>query len=364
MEKPCRILIAEDEAVIAIDIAKTLEKLSYKVIGSCRNGREVIQKAVDLKPDLILMDVMLDGKISGIDAAEEIMNTHDIPVIYLTAYADTATLEKAKLTEPFGYILKPYDERTLHTSIEMALYKHDINKKLKERTQELKAEKEKSDLLLQNILPIQIIKELKEKGVIKPRDYECVSLLFTDFEGFTRLASNMPPGELVAELNEIFMNFDKIINKYGLEKLKTIGDSYMVGGGFPVETKEHAVNIVRAAIEMQNMIIARNNTSKHEWKMRAGVHSGNIVAGVVGKIKYSYDVWGNTVNLASKMERHSIPGKINVTAATFNLIKDEFDCEYRGAIDIPGNGKIDMYYVIADKSLNVNRKIESVPVSG
>jgi class 3 adenylate cyclase/AmiR/NasT family two-component response regulator len=350
MEKSCRILIAEDEAVIAIDIAKTLKKLSYNVIGSCRNGRDVIQKTIELKPDLILMDVMLDGKISGIEAAEEIMSTHDIPVIYLTAYADSATLEKAKLTDPFGYVLKPYDERTLHTSIEMAIYKHEINKKLKIRTEELKAEKEKSDLLLQNILPIQIIKELKENGIIKPRDYDCVSLLFTDFEGFTQLASSMPPGELVAELNEIFKNFDMIIHKYGLEKLKTIGDSYMVGGGFPVETNDHAIKIVSASIDMQEIIIKRNRYSKFEWKMRAGIHSGNIVAGVVGKIKYSYDVWGNTVNLASKMERHSMPGKINITAATYNLIKDEFDCEYRGAIDIPGNGKVDMFFVSGFKS--------------
>jgi class 3 adenylate cyclase len=364
MEQSCRILVAEDESVIAVDIIKTLEKLSYKVIGSCRNGRDVIKKAVELKPDLILMDVMLDGNISGIEAAEEIMNTHDIPVIYLTAYADPVTLEKAKLTEPFGYILKPFDERTLHTSIEMAMYKHEINKKLKERTAELKKEKEKSDLLLQNILPIPIIKELKEKGVIRPRDYNSVSLLFTDFEGFTQLASSMPPGELVSELNDIFRNFDMIINKYGLEKLKTIGDSYMVGGGFPIESKDHAVNIIKAAIDMFEIIKVKNSNSKYVWRMRAGVHSGNIVAGVVGKIKYSYDVWGNTVNLASKMEKQSSPGKINVSAATYELIKNDFECEYRGIAEIPGNGKIDMYFVNNYKSPELRniKKISSIIV--
>jgi class 3 adenylate cyclase len=356
-------LIAEDESVIAVDIAKTLERLSYKVIGSSRNGKDVIKKAGELKPDLILMDILLDGKITGIQAAEEIMNIYDIPVIYLTAYADPATLEKAKLTEPFGYILKPYDERTLHTSIEMALYKHEINKKLKERTEELKAEKEKSELLLQNILPIPIIKELKEMGIIKPYGYESVTLLFTDFEGFTQIASSMPPGELVAELNEIFKNFDMIIRKYGLEKLKTIGDSYMVGGGFPIETKDHAVNIIKAAIDMLEIVRGRNSNSKYEWKMRAGAHSGNIVAGVVGKIKYSYDVWGNTVNLASKMEGLSMPGKINITAATYELIKDEFDCEYRGNAEIPGNGMIEMYFVNGYKSPKIKSKKETIPAS-
>ena len=363
MQQSPRILIAEDESVIAIDLAKTLENLSYKVIGSSRNGKDVIKKAGVLKPDLIIMDILLDGKINGIQAAEEIMNTFDIPVIYLTAYADPATLEKAKLTEPFGYILKPFDKRTLHTSIEMALYKHEINKKLKERTEELKIEKEKSELLLQNILPIPIIKELKEMGIIKPFDYESVTILFTDFEGFTQLATSMPPGELVAELNELFKNFDMIIHKYGLEKIKTIGDSYMIGGGFPIETEDHAVSIVKAAIDMLEIVKERNSNSKYEWKMRAGAHSGNIVAGVVGKIKYSYDVWGNTVNLASKMERLSMPGKINITAATYELIKHKFDCEYRGNAEIPGNETIEMYFVNGYKSSKIKSKKEVVPAS-
>ena len=363
MEHSPRILIAEDESVIAIDLAKTLEKLSYNVVGSSRNGKDVIKKAGELEPDLILMDILLDGKITGIQAAEKIMSTFDIPVIYLTAYADPATLEKAKLTEPFGYVLKPFDERTLRTSIEMALYKHEINKKLKERTKELKAEKEKSELLLQNILPIPIIKELKERGIIEPRNYESVSLLFTDFEGFSQLTTSMPPGELVAELNEIFKNFDMIINKYGLEKLKTIGDSYMIGGGFPIETKDHALNIIKAAIAMLEIIRERNSNSKYVWKMRVGVHTGSIVAGVVGKIKYSYDVWGNTVNLASKMERLSMPGKINITAATYEQIKDEFDCEYRGDAEIPGDETIGMYFVTDYKSLTNKNKKETIPAS-
>jgi class 3 adenylate cyclase len=350
MDQIPRILIVEDESVIAIDIARTLERLKYQVVGYCRNGKDVIIKAGDLKPDLILMDIMLEGDITGIDAAEEIMNNYNIPVIYLTAFADPVTLEKAKLTEPFGYILKPYDERTLHTSIEMALYKNEINKKLREKTTELKLEKEKSDKLLQNILPLPIIEELKEKGVITPRFYNSVTLLFTDFEGFTQIASGLHPEELVKELNDIFKSFDFIINKYGLEKLKTIGDSYMVGGGFPIESQNHAVNIIKAALDMNEAILERNRNSKYQWKMRIGAHTGNIVAGVVGKIKYTYDVWGNTVNLASKMERFSVPGKVNITAETYEMIKDEFNCEYRGSTEIPGNGFIDMYFVIGYKN--------------
>jgi class 3 adenylate cyclase len=141
-----------------------------------------------------------------------------------------------------------------------------------------------------------------------------------------------------------------VIHKYGLEKLKTIGDSYMIGGGFPIETKDHAINIIKAAIDMLEIVKGRNTNSSYEWKMRTGVHSGNIVAGVVGKIKYSYDVWGKTVNVANIMERLSSPGKINITAATYELIKNEFDCEYRGVAEISGDESIKMYFVNGYKS--------------
>lgn len=352
MVKSNRILIAEDESIIAKDIARTLERLSYKVSGTARTGRDVIKKAAELKPDLILMDIMLEGDMSGIEAAGLIMKSHDIPVVYLTAFADNDTLEKAKVTEPFGYVLKPFDDRSLHTAIEMAIYKHKINCKLKERTEELRSEKEKTDLLLQNILPLPIIKEYKDKGYIIPRAYENVTLLFTDFEDFTRIASKMPPHELVAELNEIFNAFDIIINKYRLEKLKTIGDSYMVGGGFPIESQNHARDILLASFEMMDFISERNKFANFDWKMRAGVHSGNIIAGMVGKNKFTYDVWGNTVNIASIMERQGTPGKINITSATMELVKDDFDFEYRGKVDIPGIGQTDMYYVINSKKIN------------
>lgn len=362
MNKEYKILIAEDESIIARDIAKTLQKLFYNVVGISRNGRDVVMKAAELRPHLILMDINLEGETSGIDAAHEIMSKFNIPVVYLTAFADNDTLQKAKITEPLGYILKPYDDRTLYTTIEMALHKHEISSKLKERTEELKKEKEKTDQLLKNILPLEIIKEFKEKGIITPRDYDSVTLLFTDFEGFTEIASKLHPNELVDELNGIFKEFDLVINKYGLEKLKTIGDSYVVGGGFPIPSYDHAERVISAAFEMMSCLEERNQYSKCQWKMRAGIHSGHVVAGVVGKNKFTYDVWGNTVNIASKMERQSCSGKINITAVTMDLVKEMFNFEYRGPINIPGNGFVDMYYVLGSKNIKsqVNTSIASV----
>jgi len=339
------LLIAEDENIVAKDITRTLRKLGYSVLDCVKSGEEVLKKAEEIKPDLVLMDIMLQGKINGIEAAEEIKNNFDIPVVFLTALVDNETLQQAKITEPFGYILKPFDERTLHSSIEMALYKHKISFGLRERTKELEKEKKRTDELLHNILPADIVKELKENGTIAPHEYKMVTLLFTDFQDFTLHAAQMPPNILVDELNDVFKNFDLIVDKYRLEKLKTIGDSYMLGGGFPKESDDHAVKVVSAAIEMNEFLNYRNKKSKYAWKMRTGIHSGNVVAGVIGKNKFTYDVWGDTVNIANRMERYCLPGKINISAATYNLIKDHFDCEFNNKIELRENHQIEMYFI-------------------
>lgn len=339
------ILIAEDENIIAIDLANSIKRMGYNVVGTARKGKEVIEKAKDLNPDLVIMDIMLEGEISGIEAAQKIMTTLQIPVIYLTALTDEQTLQKAKITEPFGYIIKPFEQRALHTSIEMALYKHKMNYKLKQRTRELEEEKEKSDTLLHNIFPASIVKELKKRGEIKPREFKTVTLLFTDFQGFTSISSRIPPSDLVNELNDIFKNFDAIIEKHGVEKLKTMGDSYMVGGGFPKESDNHAVDVVSTALEMIDYLNKRNEHSANKWEMRVGVHSGNVVAGIVGKNKFTYDVWGNAVNIAREMEKNSHPGKINITSATHEMIKEKFNCQYHEKVKITGNGLTETYFV-------------------
>lgn len=238
------------------------------------------------------------------------------------------------------YVVKTY--RLKQRSIELA-------RLVKERTRELEEEKDKSDELIHNILPAEIVKELKEKGVTEPREYKLISILFTDFKGFTSFSSQLPPNELVTELNDIFNHFDRIIDKYELEKLKTIGDSYMIGGGLPKETEDHAVRIILAALELHSFIHERNKRHKFNWQMRAGVHSGNVVAGVVGKRKFTYDIWGDTVNTASRMESNGEPGKINISEATQTLVANYFECESRGKIAAKGKGEIDMFFVSAVK---------------
>lgn len=203
--------------------------------------------------------------------------------------------------------------------------------------------------LLANILPEEVAKELKEKGQATPRYYESVSVLFTDFKSFTAIAETLSPQQVVAELSECFTMFDTIIERNNLEKIKTIGDSYMCAGGIPTVNSTHPINIMKAAFEILGFMNEINNRRKLNgatpWEIRIGIHTGPLVAGVVGKKKYAYDIWGSTVNIASRMESNGEPGQINISAAHYELIKHEYECEYRGKILAKNAGEIDMYFV-------------------
>lgn len=345
MSSLARIFIAEDENIIAKDIEKTLRKLGYDVVGQVRSGEQLLKQYPSVSPDLILMDINLEGKLSGIDVSREIKKNGDIPVIYLTAMADNITIQQAKYTEPFGYILKPFDEDTLRTSIEMGLYKFQISQKLRERTQELEEERIKSNRLLQDILPADVVEEFKQKGSVTPKIYKSVSIIYTDFENFTSIAARMDPGELVTELNEIFMNFDMIIDKYELEKLKTIGDSYVIISGIPKEKKDHAERAVGASFEMLEYLSNRNRRSSNQWRMRIGIHSGEIITGIVGKLKYTFDAWGQSVSVAKYLERYGLPMKINVSDSVKSLLSGpEYQFEPHMEIN-NGNSRIQSYLV-------------------
>lgn len=225
-----------------------------------------------------------------------------------------------------------------------------LETKVRERTSELASAQEKSDTLLANILPRAIIEELKAKGVTEPRRHEEASILFTDFSGFTQAVATMPPKRLVQELDEIFRGFDDIVAAHGLEKIKTIGDAYMTAAGLPVAAADHAVRCVRAGLALVGFIEARNRTAAMKWGLRVGVHSGAVVAGVVGKHKYAYDVWGDTVNIASRLESASEVNRVNISAYTYELVREHFACEYRGKLAAKGKGDIDMYYVLGDNA--------------
>lgn len=210
-------------------------------------------------------------------------------------------------------------------------------------------EKKRSDELLLNILPEETAEELKATGSAKTKSFDSVSVLFTDFKNFTQASEKLSPEELVAEINHCYSEFDKIVSKYGIEKIKTIGDAYMCAGGLPVKNNTHPFDIVNAGIEMQQFIESNKKERQANglpfFELRLGVHTGPVVAGVVGTKKFAYDIWGDTVNTASRMESSGETGKVNISGATFQLIKDQFKCTHRGKVQAKNKGEIDMYFV-------------------
>ncbi len=213
-------------------------------------------------------------------------------------------------------------------------------------------EKKRSDLLLLNILPEETAKELKDNGKVQAKKFESVSVLFTDFEGFTKYSANLSPEELVESVNYYYSKFDEIMEKYGLEKIKTVGDAYMAAGGLPFPSDDHALKLVQAAFEIADFVKEAKMSDPDNmtrFDIRIGINTGPVVAGVVGIKKFAYDIWGDTVNIASRMESNSEPGKINVSEATYQLIKDQFTCTYRGEIEVKNKGKLKMYFVNGSK---------------
>ncbi|MBK9320701.1 MAG: hypothetical protein IPM91_19200 [Bacteroidetes bacterium] len=213
----------------------------------------------------------------------------------------------------------------------------------------IKKGKQRSDELLLNILPSEVAEELKLKGTADARQFNEVTVMFTDFKGFTQIAEKLSPTQLVNEIHTCFKAFDDIITKHNIEKIKTIGDAYMCAGGLPVANKTNAVDVVFAALEIQAFMEKRNDEREKSglpvFEIRLGVNTGPVVAGIVGVKKFAYDIWGDTVNIASRMESSGEAGKVNISGSTYEMVKNKFNCVHRGKIKAKNKGVIDMYFV-------------------
>ncbi|WP_229664743.1 adenylate/guanylate cyclase domain-containing protein [Christiangramia forsetii] len=222
------------------------------------------------------------------------------------------------------------------------------NRFIKRTSAIIEKEKNRSELLLLNILPEETARELKKNGKVRAKKFESVTVLFADFKRFTLIAENLPPERLIKTIDYYFSQFDKIMEKYDIEKIKTIGDSYMAASGLPFPNQDHAYKILMAAFEMTQFVKETKENSLYDdanFDVRVGLNSGPVVAGVVGTKKFAYDIWGDTVNIAARMESHSDIGKINISENTYDLIKDKFDCEYRGEVEVKNGRILKMYYV-------------------
>jgi guanylate cyclase len=213
----------------------------------------------------------------------------------------------------------------------------------------------RSENLLLNILPRQVAEELKVNGNAQPKYFENVTVMFTDFKNFTKISETLSPTELVEEIDLVFRKFDHIISCYPIEKIKTIGDAYMCAGGLPVANDTHPFDLVNAALDIQAFmrehIEDRRRAGKQPFELRIGIHTGPVVAGVVGEKKFAYDIWGDTVNLASRLESSGEAGKVNISGSTYAIVKSAFQCTHRGKVPAKNKGEVDMYFVDGARTL-------------
>jgi|GEM_PF-762694 len=301
-------------------------------------GSDLLHKLKSMK--LGALNIMLTGQ-AGADEVGDAVNNGDL----------------------YRYIAKPWESNDLLITVREALASYSKDRKLEEknalleqanrnlesriaeRTEELAEQKAKVDALLRNILPEKVAMELVEKGSTTPAHFDEVTILFSDFVNFTNIVASIPVKILVEELNVLFSRFDDIMDEEGVEKIQTVGDAYLAASGLPTHSADHGLRCVRAAMRMIEFIDQRNEESSIKWEIRIGLHSGPIAAGVVGKRKFAYNLFGDTINIAARVESEGEPGKINVSAYTYHLIRHEYDCEYRGKISAKGKGDLDMYFV-------------------
>ena len=306
------------------------------------DGLEALEKN---KYDVVILDLNLPD--SDFKNTVEIIPTisYKLPVVIMTSANDELLALKTMNMGGQDYLVKGKLDRTLLIrSVLYAIERHQLR-------EQLQLEKEKSDSLLRNILPQSIADELKENGGVKARYYEDVSVMFVDFANFTKLSSDMNPEELVAELHTCFSAFDEITERFQLEKIKTIGDAYMLAGGVPKANSSAVKNTIEAAFEILKFIEKRYTEKQAEgkpyWKARVGIHNGPVVAGVVGSKKFTYDIWGNTVNVAARIESKGEAGRVNVSETVYARVKDDLSYIFtnRGKIEAKGVGEVQMWFV-------------------
>lgn len=373
--KEAAIICVDDERVVLNGLQSQLSRDFGReyVIELAESAEEALELAEELMEEgrdvpVIITDQMMPG-MKGHELLIEIHGRSPQTFkILLTGQSDISAISEAvNNANLYRYIAKPWDGTDLILTVKEAIrsfyqdkqleiqnrqlerHNRELEQLVEERTQELRLEKEKSEELLLNILPRETAKELIDRGEATPQHYNQVTILFTDFQAFTKSAANITPQELVSTLNECFTAFDEIIGRHNLEKIKTIGDAYMCAGGIPMKNTTNAQEAVSAAIEIRNWIDQWNTSRKANgqevWNARIGLHTGELIAGVIGKKKFAYDVWGDAVNLAARMESSGEVGKVNISEATYQLVKDRFTCSSRGKVEVKGKGLMEMFFV-------------------
>ena len=331
VEEENRILIVDDEPINLKVLAAILED-DYAV-SEAQNGAEALRAVGESAPDLILLDVKMP-EIDGYEVCRKLKAdpaTREIPVIFLTSKTDVEDETEGFLAGAVDYIAKPYNpvivKARVNTHIAL-VEQHRITERL-----------------LANTLPQRIIQQLKDTGEARPESFENASLLFADIVDFTSISASLTAEFLISELSDIYSAFDEIVERHDCERIKTIGDAYFAVSGIPDPNPEHAANMVRCGLGFIRHLEARNATRDQQWEIRVGIHSGNVVGGIVGTKKYLYDVFGDAVNMASRIETATKPMQVGISAATYDLVKEKFRCALHGPVHLKGKGEEELWFV-------------------
>lgn len=340
------VLIVDDNEDNRIVLARRLERQGLQV-AAAENGLQALSMLEDQEYDLVLLDIMMP-EMNGYQVLEHLKEDPDlrhIPVIIISAVDEFDSVVRCIELGAEDYLMKPFNKVMLRARIGATLEKKHLRDQEKAYTLLLQKEREKSDRLLRNILPEPIAERLKQEQQTIADSYADVTVLFADIVDFTRQSASMTPPEIVNLLGEIFSRFDRLTERYGLEKIKTIGDAYMVVGGLPTPQENHTETVADIGLEMMEEIGNYGVDGDQPFTMRVGIHCGPVVAGVIGTNKFIYDLWGDTVNVASRMESHSLPGRIQTTTTIYERLKDKYAFEERGVIKVKGKGRMTTYFL-------------------
>lgn len=351
------ILVVDDMPDNLRLLSSMLTEHSYKV-RAMLNGEMALKSARADPPDLIFLDVNMP-ELNGYEVCKQLKaaeKTREIPVIFISALDEVLDKVKAFQVGAIDYITKPFQFEEVLVRLETHLKIQWLQRQLQEQNQLLIREQEllkkeqlKSEKLLLNILPRPIAEQLKNNFHPIAEQFDDVTILFADIVEFTPLASRIPATALVERLNQIFSTFDQLTEQYGLEKIKTVGDEYMVVGGVPVPRRDRAEAIGLLALEMQEKIALFERDDGQPFQLRIGINTGAVVAGVIGASKFSYDLWGDAVNVASRMESTAEPGKIQVTAVTYERLREKFTFKEHGYCFVKGKSEMMTYWLTGKK---------------
>jgi class 3 adenylate cyclase len=326
-----RILLIEDAPANIQALSAVLKDQGYQV-SVATSGQQGLDLLSRVRPDLILLDIMMPG-IDGFETCQRIKAStawREIPIIFLTAKTETADIVKGFEVGAVDYVAKPFNTHELLARVRTHLALDHLHRE--------------NQRLLLNVLPAPIAEKLKKQNGIIAERFDDVSVMFADIVGFTPLSARLSPTELLQLLNRVFSGFDELAGRHGLEKIKTIGDAYMVAGGLPEPHADHLGAMATLALAMLDNA-AQVPLASGSLSLRVGLHVGTVTAGVIGIRKFIYDVWGDTVNTASRLESHGAPGRVQVSDEVFRRLDGRFIFEPRGTIELKGRGPMSTYFL-------------------